>query len=341
MPYFGIAMLLIALLFYSSTSPSCKDLPIYQPKSGLLAFHKEGMNKTTVYINPKLYQNVTYYVDIADKRIAYTAQAHIKTRQAHMGSLVLIERVLQEANWTLQTVIDRRIRHPSSEQELANLELDIKRKLNKAESKLAMLLSSRKSLIQEQNGTAFNQAEAQVNTALDSIDNFAQDNGDYGVDSLETWKAMYKRFNSIPLAGFSSNDAQYKHQLQKNAAMAQMKGAYKAGKKLLTRIEDWKSLNTQTNAKWDTIDTQMREHKQYRDSLNPEIAIRNLYDILQGSRHNLIEEIEIFMKTWGPGAGYRWKRAPHNMAGAVPCRDRDAASGAEEDDDSWWESDAA
>lgn len=339
MPYVGIALACFtAWLLYSGTPHPCTETPIHQPNSGLLAFHKEGMNKTTVH--PKLYRNVTHYVDIADRRIASAAQAHIDTRRAHMGSLVQIGQVLQEANQTLQTIINLRI-NPSSEQELANLELEIKHKLNNAESKLAMLLSSRKSPIQERNGTALNRAEAQVATALESIDKFPQDNGDYGVGIWDFWSEKYERRRSVSLAGLTPNHAQYERQLQKNAAMAQMKGAYKAGKKLLARMEDWKSLNTQTNAEWDTIDAQMREHKQHRDSLDPEIAIRNLCDILRGSRHNLAEEMEGFMKTWGPGAGYRWENVAHDTAGAVACRDRGPTFGAEEDDDSWWESDAS
>lgn len=344
MKYLACGVLFVSLLsflFQPSTPPSCTETPTHRPKSGLLAFYKEGMSKTTAYINPRLYRNVTDAIGVADRRVAHAARAHIDTRRAHMGSLVQIEQELQEANRTLQTVIDRRTGHPSSEQELANLELDIKRRLNKAESQLVMFLSSRKSLIQERDGAAFNRAEAQVATALDSMDNFAQDDGEYGVSFFDVVRGMYNRFGSLPLAGFSTNDAQYKRQLQKNAAMTQMKGAYKACKRLLASMEDWKSLNTQTNAEWGTIDARMREHRQHPDSLGPEIAVRNLWDVLRGSRHNLAEEMEVFMKTWGPATGYRWEKVSRDTAGAVPCRDRDPTPGAEEDDDSWWESDAA
>lgn len=337
----GVPVVIYLWLLWN-TPQLCMETPTHRATSDLLAFYKEGMNKTTVYIKPRLYRNVTDAISVADRHVARAAQAHIGTRQAHLRSLGEIGRELQEANLTLQTAINRRARHPSSEQELDNFE--IKLSLNNLESKLATFLSKRKSLIQQQDGTAFNRAQAKVATALDSIDNFAQDKERYGASFFDTVRGDYTREGLVPLPGFPSENPEYRHHLRKNAAAAHMKGAYKAGKKLLALMEDWKPLNAQTDAEWDTIEAWMREHKQHTDSLDPEVAVRNLWDVLRGSLDNLAKEMEVFMETWGPRAGYRWEeveKGGRNKAGAVPCKKRGPAPGAQEDDGLRMEPDAA
>lgn len=316
------------------------ERPINHLMAGLFTFYVEGMRNATMPINHRLYQNITNWVEFAEDHITYTALDHVGTRHAHMFSLLQIGVGLQQANMTLQTVTDQHTRHTSSENDLADLKLRVK--LKEAESKLVRLLSSRRSPIQEQDGTALRQAEAHVATALDSIERFAQDDADHTIDTTNGW--WRKRTGSIPLPGLSPNEKQDEHQLQKNAAKAQMEGTYQAGKKLLARMQDWKSLDTQINAEWDKIEARIQEHTQHANSLNVEIAVQNLWDICQDSLGNLAEEIEVFMKTWGPGAGFRWKKYKSkgkmsDRAGAVPCRDRDSTS--TEVDTSWWKSDAA
>lgn len=317
---------------------------MFRPLSSPLISHLQGMYESERYNNNATWHNATETLKVPAASVLAAAEYHFNTRRDLLGDLEGIQQRMEEVDHAVEAALRMRDEHewqtesdklgpgeagPKKRQEearqaailqdaLARQIANAGYQLSVAESELGRLLSNAASA-RERDGTAVKKAKDQLAAALASTDNIAE-KGDYGIGLVANRLSRLAGVTFIKWLGFSRVPEKAPPQMKADAANEHVEHARSAGRELLESLKRWGTMSQFTKDEWNRIDSRRQEPSRNSEPAHVRLAIAGLLRFLQEYQITLAQEIEIFMKTWGPGAGYVWEQVEQATRVTRACR---------------------